>query len=44
VKNSRILISASELLGLSALGLRDAQLIRSRREGIAAELFRNRNQ
>ena len=43
-RNYRILISASELLGISALGFQDVQLLRSRREGIAAELFRNRNQ
>ena len=44
VKNYRILISASELLGLSAQGIHDPQLLRSRSDGVAAELFRNRNQ
>ena len=42
-KNYRLIISASELLGLSAQGSQDEQLLRSRAEGIAGELFRVRN-
>jgi outer membrane protein assembly factor BamA len=43
--NYRLIISASELLGLSATQrAQDAQLLRSRSEGVAGELFRISNQ
>jgi hypothetical protein len=38
----RLIISASELLSLGALGSSDVQLLRSRNEGVAGELFRFR--
>lgn len=40
----RLILSASELLGLSGGDNPDSQLVRSRNEGVAGELFRFRNQ
>lgn len=44
LKDFRLLISASELLGLSHVDDPDVQLMRSRNEGVAGELFRFRGQ
>jgi hypothetical protein len=39
-KNFRLIVSASELLGLSGAGTPDVQLLRSRSEGVGGDLFR----
>ncbi|MGQ0814000.1 MAG: hypothetical protein ACT4O1_05995 [Gemmatimonadota bacterium] len=43
-KNFRVILSASELLGLRTVNTPDVQLIRSRNEGVEGFLFRMRNQ
>ncbi|MGQ0562608.1 MAG: hypothetical protein ACT443_12130 [Gemmatimonadota bacterium] len=42
--NFRLIISASELLGLRAVNAPDVQLVRSRNEGVEGALFRMRGQ
>ena len=44
LKDFRFTLSASELLGLAGIGISDPQLLRSRNEGAAGELFRFRGQ
>lgn len=44
LKKFRVILSASELLGLRAVNTPDVQLIRSRNEGVEGVLFRMRNQ
>lgn len=44
VKNMRVIVSASELLGLRAVNMPDVQLVRSRNEGVEGALFRMRTQ
>jgi hypothetical protein len=43
-RNVRVIISASEVLGLRAVNTNDAQLVRSRNEGAEGTLFRMRSQ
>ena len=43
-RNVRVILSASELLGLRAVNMTDAQLVRSRNEGVEGALFRMRSQ
>jgi hypothetical protein len=42
LKDFRFTITASELLGLAGSDAPDVQLVRSRNEGVAGELFRFR--
>jgi hypothetical protein len=43
-RNVRVILSATELLGLRAVNTNDAQLVRSRNEGAEGALFRMRSQ
>jgi hypothetical protein len=43
-KNFRVILSASELIGLRSVNTPDVQLIRSRNEGVEGVLFRMRSQ
>lgn len=42
-RHFRVILSASELLGLASANTSDVQLVRSRNEGVAGVLFRTRN-
>ena len=44
IRNVRVIVSASELLGLRAVNTPDVQLVRSRNEGVEGALFRMRTQ
>jgi hypothetical protein len=43
VKKFRVILSATELIGIAGSGTPDVQLLRSRKEGVSGELFRFRN-